>query len=245
MNMKRWLIALVTLSLILRAGAEELEWFVDLPTALAKAKAENKFVLLDFTGSDWCGWCMKLQSDVFSQPEFIAFAKANFVMVEVDFPREKPQSDALKHDNEALAKQYDVSGYPTLIVLNRAGEQVDKSVGYLTAGLPAYLKRYEKIVGAKSAGGSGQPSDPPRHPPVNAPFPQVAEVHYDELALKGISIGPAGRMAMINNETLAVGESASVKVKDGHVQVVCKEIRDDSALVTVDGQLVELRMPGH
>ena len=249
-NMKRWLIALVTLSLVLRAGAEELEWLTDVPAAMAKAKAENKIVFMDFTGSDWCGWCMKLKSDVFSQPQFVAFAKANFVMVELDYPRSKPQSDALKEANAALAKQYDISGYPTVILLNGAGDQVWKTVGFLKDGLPAYMAEFAKLPGVKPVDGAvasaaDQPPDPPRRPPVYAPFPQVAPVHYDDLALKGISIGPSGRMAMINNETLAVGESASVKVKDGHVQVVCKEIRDDSALVTVDGQLVELRMPGH
>ena len=242
--MKRWLIALVTLSLILRAGAEEIVWMTDVPAALAKAKAENKFVLLDFTGSDWCGWCMKLKSTVFEQPPFAAFAKANFIMVELDYPRSKPQSDALKLANQALARQYEVSGYPTLIVLNSAGEQVDKSVGYLPAGLPAYMKRYGRIVGTKSADASDAPAEKP-HAPVYAPLPHVAEVHYEELALKGISIGPAGRMAMINNETLAVGETASIKVKDGRVEVVCKEIHDDSALVTVNGQLVLLQMGPH
>src|SRR5580693_1129688 len=80
-NMKRLLVGLLTLSTILSAGAEELEWLTDVPAALAKAKAENKIVFMDFTGSDWCGWCMKLKSDVFSQPQFTAFAKANFVMV--------------------------------------------------------------------------------------------------------------------------------------------------------------------
>ena len=73
----------------------------------------------------------------------------------------------------------------------------------------------------------------------------MAPVQYGDLALKGISIGPAGRMAMINNETLAVGESANIKLKDGHVVVVCRGIHDDSALVTVDGKLVELTMGRH
>jgi thioredoxin-related protein len=248
-NMKRWLAGLVALTLICRAGAEELEWLTDVPAAMAKAKAENKIVLLDFTGSDWCGWCMKLKADVFSQPDFISFAKANLVMVELDYPRSKPQDDALKQANAALAKQYEVDGYPTLILLNGAGEQLDKTVGYLTAGLPGYLDRFKKLPGmphpdAASSAPSETP-DPPRHAPVYAPLPQVAPVQYGDLALKGISIGPAGRMAMINNETLAVGETASIKVKDGHVEVVCKEIRDDSALVTVDGKLVELKMGQH
>jgi len=248
-NMKRLLVGLLTLSTILSAGAEELEWLTDVPAALAKAKAENKIVFMDFTGSDWCGWCMKLKSDVFSQPQFTAFARANFVMVELDYPHSKPQSDALKEANAALATQYDVHGYPTVILLNGAGDQVWKTVGFLRDGLPAYMAEFAKLPGVKQAdvasAGSDQPSDPPRRPPVYAPFPQVAPVHYDDLALKGVSIGPAGRMAMINNETLAVGESASIKLKDGHVVVVCKEIHDDSALVTVDGKLVELTMGQH
>lgn len=247
--MKQWLAALVVLTLICRAGAQELEWLTDVPTALAKAKAENKVVLLDFTGSDWCGWCMKLNSTVFEQPGFVAFARANLIMVELDYPHTKPQSDALKEANAALAKKYEVDGYPTLVLLSGGGDQIDKSVGYLTAGLPAYLERFKKLPGMPhpevAVSASSEAPDPPRSPPVYAPLPRVAEVHYDKLALKGILIGPAGRLAMINNEPLAVGESASIKYKDGHVLVVCKEIRDDSALVTVDGQLVELKMGQH
>lgn len=249
--MKRWLIGLVTLSLILRAGAEELEWLTDVPAALEKAKAENKFVLLDFTGSDWCGWCMKLKSDVFSQPPFIAFAKANFVMVELDYPRSKPQSDALKQANAALGKQYDIHGYPTVIMLNSSGDQVWKTVGFLKGGLGSYLNEFKKIPGMKHvdigaiASTPDDPPDPPRHAPVYEPLPQVAPVQYGDLALKGISIGPAGRMAMINNETLAIGESAHIKVHDSRVEVVCKEIRDDSVLITADGKLMELKMGPH
>jgi thioredoxin-related protein len=248
--MKRWLVAFLTLSLLLRAGAEELEWLTDVPTALAKAKAENKVVLLDFTGSDWCGWCKKLKAEVFDTPQFAAFAKVNFIMVELDFPHSHPQSDELKQANTALAEKYDVHGFPTVIVLNADGEQLSKDVGFIQAGLPGYIGKFETLPGVKHVDGgvatstppADDPPDPPRHAPVYAPLPHVAPVQYDDLALKGVSVGPAGRMAMINNETLAVGESASVKVRDGHVDVVVKEIRDDSALVTVDGKPVELKM---
>jgi protein disulfide-isomerase len=251
--MKRCLAGLLIASLALHASAEELEWLVDVPTALQKAKAENKIVLLDFTGSDWCGWCMKLESEVFSNPQFIAFAKANLIMVELDYPRTKPQSDALKRDNADLARQYGVTGYPTLILLNGNGDQLDKTVGYLTAGLPGYLEHFKKIPGMPHPDAAGSiaasaPDDTPdatHHAPVWTAPPPIAPVQYGDLALKGISVGPSGRLAMINNESLAVGESAQVKVKDGHVQVVCKEIRDDSAIVTVDGKQVELRLAGH
>jgi protein disulfide-isomerase len=248
--MKKWMVGFfMTFMVFFRVGAEELEWLTDVPAAVAKAKAENKMVLLDFTGSDWCGWCMKLKAEVFEKPAFIAYAKANFVMVELDYPHKTPQSDALKEANAALAKQYGISGYPTVIVLNGAGEQVDKTVGYISAGLPGYLDHFGKIPGLPhgtvTASAPEETPEPPRHAPVYNALPIVAAVQYGDLALKGVSVGPSGKLAMINNETLAVGESAKVKVKDGRVEVICKEIRNDSVLVTVDGKLVELKMRGN
>ena len=77
----------------------------DLPKAQAKAKAEKKLVMLDFTGSDWCGWCIKLHKEVFSQPEFAEYAKDNLVLVEVDFPRAKKQTAELKKANQALQRE--------------------------------------------------------------------------------------------------------------------------------------------
>ena len=247
--MKKWMVGLFMVSVLFRAGAEELEWLTDVPAALQKAKAENKMVLLDFTGSDWCGWCMKLKAEVFQHPAFIAFAKANFVMVELDYPHKTPQSDELKQANAALAKQYEITGYPTVIVLNGAGEQVDKTVGFISAGLPGYLDHFSKIPGmphvSVMASAPEDIPEPPRHAPVYNALPIVAPVQYDDLALKGISVGPAGKLAMINNETLAVGESAQVKIKDGRVEVVCKEIRAESVVVTVNGKVVELKMRGN
>src|SRR3954465_4955013 len=106
---------LFTLSLT-RLPAER--WGENYEKALEQAKAENKLVLMDFTGSDWCGWCIKLNKEVFSTPEFAEYAKKNLVLVEVDFPNKKPQSAELKKANEALQEKYKIEGYPTVIVLN-------------------------------------------------------------------------------------------------------------------------------
>src|SRR5207248_8724291 len=110
--------------LLQQAGAEELQWLTDLPKAQAKAKEEKKLVMLDFTGSDWCGFCIKLNKEVFSKPEFAEYAKKNLVLVEVDFPRSKKQSDDQKKANQALQKKYKIEGYPTIVVLNGEGKQV-------------------------------------------------------------------------------------------------------------------------
>ena len=74
---------------LVQAGAAEINWTTDVPKAAEKAKAEKKLVMLDFTGSDWCGWCIKLNKEIFSQPEFVEYAQKNIVAVELDFPQEK------------------------------------------------------------------------------------------------------------------------------------------------------------
>ena|SRR5438309_6326860 len=124
--MKKIAIGLIACWALLQAGAEELQWLTDLPKAQAQAKKENKLVMLDFTGSDWCGWCIKLNKEVFSKEEFAAYAKKNLVLVEVDFPRRKELSAELTKANKALQEKYKIEGYPTLIVLNGDGKQVGK-----------------------------------------------------------------------------------------------------------------------
>ena len=88
------------------ATAEESGWLTDYKKAQQEAKDNNKFVLLDFTGSDWCGWCKKFDKEVLLQPEFKDFARDNLVVVELDFPRGKPQTPELKKQNRELAQQY-------------------------------------------------------------------------------------------------------------------------------------------
>lgn len=108
------------------------DWETDYGKALAKAKAENKRVLLDFSGSDWCGPCIQMRKQVFSQPKFRAYADKNLVLVEIDYPQRKKQSAALKKQNEKLSSQYgiDAKGFPTVVVLDSAGKVVREFTGY-------------------------------------------------------------------------------------------------------------------
>jgi protein disulfide-isomerase len=125
-------------------AAEELNWQTDLPKAQAQAKKEGKLVMMDFTGSDWCGWCIKLHKEVFSQPEFADYAKKNLVLVQVDFPRAKPQSGELKSANQALQEKYKIEGYPTIIVLNGEGKKVGE-LGYQPGGPKAFIASLNKL----------------------------------------------------------------------------------------------------
>src|SRR5580658_10167272 len=124
-------------------AAEELNWLTDLPKAQAQAKKENKLVMMDFTGSDWCGWCIKLHKEVFDKPEFAEYAKKNRVLVQVDFPRSKPQAEELKKANQSLQEKYKIEGYPTIIVLNGDGKKVGE-LGYQPGGPKAFTASLDK-----------------------------------------------------------------------------------------------------
>ena len=142
--MKKILVSLCAGLALMKAGAEELQWLTDVPKAVEKAKAENKLVMLDFTGSDWCGWCIKLHKEVFSQSEFADYAKKNLVLVEVDFPRRKEQSAELKKANQALQEKYKIEGYPTLILLNKDGKQVGQ-LRYMPGGPKPFVTELDKV----------------------------------------------------------------------------------------------------
>ena len=142
--MKKIALGLLMCGMLLRAGAEESNWTTDVPKAQAAAKAEQKLVMMDFTGSDWCGWCIKLHKEVFSKPEFAEYAKKNLVLVEVDFPRAKKQTDDLKKANQELQRKYSIEGYPTIIVLNGDGKQVGQ-LGYMQGGPKAFIAELEKL----------------------------------------------------------------------------------------------------
>jgi thioredoxin-related protein len=120
-------------------------WLTDLAKAQQMAKAEKKMVLMDFTGSDWCPPCKSLHKNVLTSPEFTKFAKENLILVELDFPKSKPQSEELKAANKELAKKYEIRGYPTIIVLDAEGKEVFKKVGYGGTSAKDYVAELEKL----------------------------------------------------------------------------------------------------
>lgn len=93
---------------------DTLVWYTDLIKASELSMASNKPVFAFFTGSDWCGWCKKLQKDVFAKPEFIAWANKNVILLELDFPRNKALSPELTQQNQQLQQAFQVRGYPTI-----------------------------------------------------------------------------------------------------------------------------------
>jgi thioredoxin-related protein len=242
------LLGLMFLAFSVRAS----NWLTDLPAAQATAKAENKVVLLNFTGSDWCGWCIRLRNEVFSKPEFDAYANDHLVLVEADFPRHKAQPAELQQANAALARQFHITGYPTLIVLDGDGHQLG-NLGYQAGGPQAFITSLSRFASHKSGGAppptaretksSDFPPGPP--PPLFNGAPTFPPPEFNQLVLKSISGPKNNRLAMINNQTFGVGESATLTIGGAPVKVKCLEIRENSVVVSVNGsEEKEVRMKG-
>jgi protein disulfide-isomerase len=128
--MKKFLTLLTALVVSASFAMAAAGWDDDYDKAIAKAKAEKKLVLLDFTGSDWCGWCIKLDKEVFSKADFKDFAKENLVLVEVDFPQGKKLPKKTAKQNDDLKAKFGVKGFPTLVVIDAEGKEVHRIGGY-------------------------------------------------------------------------------------------------------------------
>jgi len=149
MRIPRLVLASALIALVF-AGADlcwpapraEAVWTTDFEAAKASAAKSGKRLLLDFTGSDWCIYCQKLDAEVLSTPDFKAFAK-DYVLVYVDFPKEKQLPEALKAQNDALREKFAIEGYPTVIVTDASGKEIRRAAGYDPGSGPsAYLAQF-------------------------------------------------------------------------------------------------------
>jgi protein disulfide-isomerase len=132
---------------VARTGGKHSEWGTDLPAALNQARTEHKNVLLDFTGSDWCEWCMKFDADVLKQSDFLDYAGKNLILVRLDFPRRTPLSPELTAANEEAGKRFHVEGYPTFILLSDDGRELGRQVGYREGGPAAFIAELNSYAG--------------------------------------------------------------------------------------------------
>ncbi|MBL4587675.1 MAG: thioredoxin family protein [Flavobacteriales bacterium] len=151
--MKKSIVAfLVVLSVGVKAQEANLIWHTDLGPAVDKAIAEEKPLFLFFTGSDWCGWCKRLQREVFVKPEFVEWANKNVVLMELDFPRRTAQPEELKTQNMNIMRMFGVRGYPTVWFVNPSKEESKinfgkiGSTGYVAGGPDAWIAAANKII---------------------------------------------------------------------------------------------------
>jgi len=121
------------------AGAAPEGWTSDFEAAKKQAAAEKKDLLINFTGSDWCGWCIKLKKEVFDEQAFKDGVKDKFVLVEIDFPKDESKlTPEVKAQNEQLQEKFAVEGFPTIILADEAGRPY-ATTGYEAGGPKAYL----------------------------------------------------------------------------------------------------------
>ncbi len=138
-------------------SSQELTWHTDMNKASEIALKEKKTLLLFFTGSDWCGWCIRLQNEVLKKPEFAKWANKNAVLVELDFPRRKQLPAELAEQNQKLMNMFNVRGFPTLwftvpkkgkdnkVELSGIGSQ-----GYVAGGPEKWLEGANAILSTKT-----------------------------------------------------------------------------------------------
>ena len=122
-------------------------WGNNLADAKAQAAKNNKLVFVDFTGSDWCPPCMALHDHVLTQKAFLDFAEENFELVVIDFPKNKPLDEKVELANRALAEQYKIGSFPTVLVLDVDGFVVHREEGFGNKNAQAYTKDLKQALG--------------------------------------------------------------------------------------------------
>ena len=137
----------------LQSQQSNLNWHTDLNKAVNISFSEKKPIMLFFTGSDWCGWCIRLKKEVFNYPEFESWSKENVVLVELDFPRRKSIDPKILNQNRELARIFGVSGYPTVWFVNPQKLDANKlnfiklgKLGYLAGGTNKWISTAEKFL---------------------------------------------------------------------------------------------------
>jgi uncharacterized protein YyaL (SSP411 family) len=123
-------------------------WKADYDAALKQAAAENKYVLVSISGLEWCGWCKMLEEEVFSQPEFIAYAKENLICILLDFDNSGRATNAeFAKQHEMLLEKFQVQGFPMVLILNPQGKGIVRD-SYQPGGAAKYVEFIKGVIAA-------------------------------------------------------------------------------------------------
>ncbi len=136
---------LITIILSFGVAAQAENRNEDFEKASSEAKTSGKYLLLNFSGSDWCPWCIKLEKEVLSNEAFKTFAKEKLVYVLIDFPSKKYQSKKRKEENGKLMEKFKVRGFPTIIILSPDGDFVG-TTGYRRGGAERYVAHLKETI---------------------------------------------------------------------------------------------------
>jgi thioredoxin-related protein len=136
--MKKLLTLALLFTSIMTTIAQEQVWETDVRKAVDQSIKTNKPMLFFFTGSDWCGWCIRLQREVFKTPEFTEWASKNVILVELDYPRGKAQSPEIQKQNGEMRQVFPVQGFPTIWFAG--AEKKDAQINFIQLGSTGYVE---------------------------------------------------------------------------------------------------------
>lgn len=122
------------------------QWHTSWDAAAAESRSSGKPILINFTGSDWCGWCIRLKKEVFDTDAFQSWAGSKVVLLEIDFPRRKAQAPSAKAANQQLAKKFGVQGYPSIFFSDAQGKKLGDRLGYMEGGPGAWTRQAEQMM---------------------------------------------------------------------------------------------------
>lgn len=135
-------------------------WDEDFEAGKATAEKSGKLILLAFSGSDWCPWCVKMEKEIYSDKKFISGAKKKYVLLMIDNPRDKSVLSSLAaKQNSELTGKYNVRGFPSTVIVRPSGEEVRRFGGYQRSGVDGFLKALDEVADAAGVKGVVEISD--------------------------------------------------------------------------------------
>ena len=225
-------------------------WSTDVPAALEQAQSQEKDLLIDFTGSDWCGWCMKLDEEVFSQEAFKNQVPDHFVLVELDFPQSKPQSDELKAQNQEWAGKLGVQGFPTIALVDSAGRPYAMT-GYQQGGAEAYVEHLDELRQRRidrdemmTAAEQAEGIDKARHldAALEAIGMELASVHYVDTIEQIVTLDPENE-AGLNEKYAELLNTGRIQAEIQAVMAMLQNGQTDQVVDHVDQMITQYDPP--
>jgi len=128
-----------------KAPEKKTVWLTRFADAQNAARKEKKVIFVNFTGSDWCPWCVRLHDEVLAKKAFLDYAGQNLVLLKIDFPQNIPQNSEQKAHNRSLADKYGIRGFPTILLLDANGTVLART-GYRRGGADAYVKHLQQLL---------------------------------------------------------------------------------------------------
>ena len=249
MIMKKTILAslLLALTVSLSTAAGD-EWMTDFEAAKQKAAAENKDLLVNFTGSDWCSWCIKLVDEVFKHDAFKKGVADNFVLVDLDFPQDKSKLDeSTQKQNEMLQEKYSIQGFPTILLLDDQGRPYAQT-GYQAGGPEKYLTHLDGLLAIKTKRDEALMAAEKLEGPAKAKslvealklLPEGQLNHYSKITQQIAALDPSDESGFVAGQKLK--EAADTLNKEYMTAV--RSGKNDEAIAMVDKFIADFQITG-